>query len=101
MSIESNVELSGWGPERLRELFKEVETRLNKLRPIQGTGIRISEGSDGVQISIDNTPAVGSNILDGVGGGGGGGSDIDLYGACNGAPAVFHLKQSSAPTPVV
>lgn len=101
MSLDKKVDsLSGWGPPKLRELFKIVETRLNKLRPIPGTGIRISEETDGVQISADNGPQVGGNIFDG-GGGGGGGSNINLYGAYLGAPYQFHLKQSSAPTPVV
>lgn len=97
MSLDQKLELTGWGPKRLRELFKIVETRLSKLRPIEGTGIRISEETDGVQISVDNAPPVGSNILDGTGGGSGG-TTADLYGALNGAPAIYHLKQSSAPT---
>lgn len=98
MSLDSKVDdLSNWGPKKLRELFSKVEKRLNKLRPLPGTGIRLNETSDGVEINVDDTPQVGSNILDGAGGGSGG-TNVALYGAFNGAPAIFHLKQSSPPT---
>lgn len=96
MSLDQKTQLAGWGPPKLRELFGIVEKRLNKLRPLPGTGIRLNETSDGVEISLDDAPQIGSNILDGAGGAGG--TNAALYGAFNGAPAIFHLKQSSAPT---
>lgn len=96
MSLDSKVQLTGWGPKKLRELFGIVEKRLNKLRPLPGTGIRLNETSDGVEINIDDTPETGSNILDGAGGGGG--TTVAIYGAKDGAPAIFHLKQASPAT---
>lgn len=86
-----------FGPPRLRKVHQELAAGINRSWPKKGNGIAADEYPDGVQISIE-TPA-NPNQDDGGSGGGGSGTPVNLYGALNGAPAIFHLLQSSAPTP--
>lgn len=71
------------------------------IRPVAGMGIVVDENKNGSQISqaepktSDGSGGTGSN-----GGGGSSGTPVNLYGVLNGAPATYHLLQSSAPTPV-
>lgn len=90
-----------WGPKRLRGILESIEAAINRRTPIKGIGIEATENPDGVQISASSEGGeIDDSDTDKGGGGGSGGTNVDLYGAQNGAPAVFHLKQSSAPTPI-
>lgn len=93
------IEIKEWGPVPLRKIVNQIVEGINLRTPIAGCGIAATEEPDGVQISLENNPApVGGSA--GTAGGSGGGTRVDIYGAKDGAPYVFHLLQSSAPTPV-
>lgn len=89
--------LTKWGPPMERKIQSEIEDRVNRITPRAGPGLKITENPDGSVISLETKP---SDAASAPGGGGGSGANIDLYGALNGAPALFHLVQSSAPTPL-
>lgn len=86
-----------FGPPKLRKVHDELVSRINQITPIQGLGTRVDQREDGRQISADH-PGV-PNADDTGSGGGGSGTPVNLYGALNGAPATYHLLQSSPPTP--
>lgn len=89
---------SSWGPPRLRAIFKSIEDAINLRTPLPSESSDVNEKPDGMEII---QKAWGTPGSDGdVAGGGGGGTASNLYGALNGAPATFHLLQSSAPTPL-
>lgn len=77
-----------WGPGKLRDILNAISKGVNRRTPIAGVGIDISEEKDGVQISISSPP-----------GGRSAGQPEDIYGAFNGAPAVFNINVNSV-TPV-
>jgi hypothetical protein len=89
-----------WGPKPLRTIIRWLIKGINDRTITAGLGIKIDEtDGGGAQISVD--PHIKPDDPTAIGGGGGGGgTPIDVYGAFNGAPAVFHLKQTSAPTPL-
>lgn len=90
-----------YGPSRLREVHGQLVQEINKRTPIEGIGIRITEHENGFQISTETKPGPEKSGTEGTQGGGGtDGTSIDIYGAFNGDPAIFHLLQSSAPTPL-
>jgi hypothetical protein len=86
--------ISLWGPKRLRAIFTEIEDAINTRAPLEGCGIRLSQQPDGREISADIAKGGDDSSV----AAGGGGSPVDIYGAFNGAPAVFHLKQTAPPT---
>lgn len=83
-----------WGPVKFREVINWLVEEINARSPIPGCGINISEDATGREISTKPEVAGGNP----VGGGTSSGTPVDLYGALNGAPAVFHLLQDSPPT---
>jgi hypothetical protein len=87
-----------WGPKKLREIFKSIETAINKRAPIPGLGIDADEQPDGVQIHAKSEVGASGEAQVDSSGGGASGTTVDLFGALNGQPAVFHLLQSSPPT---
>lgn len=90
----SAFEIEEWGPPKLREIHKQIETRINENCPVEGLGIRISQDPTGRRIeAAAATPQGGDQNVSS-----GGGTSVDLAGMLNGAPAIFHLLQSSAPT---
>lgn len=95
---EGKFKIPGKGPgKKLARIFQYIEDALNAVYPQEGIGIEISRETNGSFVSTKTSPAVGA----GAGGdthGGGKGTPINVYGAYNGAPAVFHLLQSSAPS---
>lgn len=88
-----------FGPNKIRENNAAVESGINRSTPKEGFGITLSQEENGLYISIseDVAAAIG---LSGDQSGGASGTPIALYGVYNGAPALFHLLQSSAPTPL-
>lgn len=100
MAIDQ-IKIKPWGPPVLREIIGELQDAINERTPLPGMGIKFDEREDGVQISttLAQPPAVVKDPQ-GSGGGGSSGANVDLYGALNGAPAIFHLVQTSAPTPI-
>jgi hypothetical protein len=84
-----------WGPKKLREIFKSIVDAINARTPIEGLGVNVEEHPEGLQIHAEIGAA---GAADGGTPGGSGGGPVDLYGALSGAPAVFHLLQSSPPT---
>lgn len=96
------VKLLRWGPKKLREIVVAIEGALNARTPHEGLGISLDESS-GKGFQISTKLAGGAAIQDSKDGlalGGSGGTNVNVYGALNGAPAVYHLLQSSPPTPV-
>lgn len=91
----------GWGPRKLRENFKATEDAINLRTPIGGIGVDTDQRPDGIMVAASLGASGGLQAAPSRGGGGGsGGTPVDVYGAYNGAPALFHLLQSSAPTPL-
>lgn len=86
-----------FGPPKLRKVHEELVEQINRNRPLPGLATKTEQMDDGIRIHGDH-PAT-PNADDGGSGGGGSGTPVNLYGALNGAPAIFHLLQSSAPTP--
>lgn len=93
------LELDKFGGKRFKENWTKIETEINQNAPVNGLGIVCDVTSGGTQISTEEAVASagGSSSSSGVTGGG---ATVDLYGAFNGQPALFHLKQTSAPTPL-
>lgn len=90
-----------WGPKRLRKIWESIEGEINRNRPTSGLGTDVDVTNGGSQISISSLkPPGGTDKENAQGGGTGGGSSVNLYGAFNGAPALFHLSQTSPPTPL-
>lgn len=87
-----------FGPPKLQRIHDEIVAQINRIKPIKGIGIIIDQRDDGSQISADH-PAT-PNSDDPGSGAGGSGAAVSVYGAVNGAPGVFHLLQSHAPTPL-
>lgn len=94
------IKLTRWGPAKLRKILEEIEDRLNENRPIQGLGIQTKQEDDGVYISTAAAQKAQDEEKTGATGGTTSGTVADIYGALNGQPALFHLFQSSPPTPV-
>lgn len=95
MSTETKLKIPKWGPKKLRAIFEKIEAAVNATTPKAGFGIEITEEENGIYISLTDEAATSAGL---TGEGGGGGASVDLYGARNGAAAVFHLLQSGAPT---
>lgn len=88
-----------WGPRKLRENLKATEDAINERTPIGGIGVDTDQRPDGIMVAASLGASGGLQAAPSRGGGGPGGTSVDVYGAFNGAPATFHLLQSSPPTP--
>lgn len=89
-------ELDKFGPKKWRKILGQYEAAINIIAPIEGDGMQLDFNNDGVLYSTEAAcSGDGSNS-----GGGTAGTPVDVYGAHNGAPAVFHLLQSSSPSAV-
>lgn len=89
-------QIQKWGP--YRGVLGAIEKRINEITPIAGLGISVDESPGGSQIS-----ATSGNVSSGGANSGPRSSasgSVDLYGAHNGAPALFHLKEAAPPTPL-
>lgn len=83
----------------LRKLIATIIGAINARTPKAGFGISIEDKPDGEEISVNVSEL--SDALSGSSGGAiGSGTPVDIYGAFNGAPATYHLLESSAPTPI-
>lgn len=87
-------------PPFLRKLVKSIVDGINERAPIEGFGIEISEEPDGRRVEIRQPKAVDDATSGSGNPSGSSGTTVSVYGAFNGAPATFHLLQSSAPTPI-
>lgn len=83
-----------WGPKKLREILESIQNAINDRAPKAGLGIDVDAQPDGAQISSQGAQLGGGTGDSAVGGG----TSQDVYGAFNGAPAVFHLLRTRAPT---
>lgn len=93
------LKIKPWGPKRLQAITEELVDAINKRTPLPSETINIDERPDGAQILIKDEE--GDNTEDStVDPGGASGEPVDIYGAFNGDPAIFHLLQSSPPTPL-
>lgn len=92
----TKFKLKKWGPKKLREIFEAIEIGINERTPLPSVTIDVSQKPDGREIIVKSKNSGADDA--GGSGGSGGGTSIALYGARNGAAAVFHLLQSSAPT---
>lgn len=92
--IFTNKVKTGWI--KLDGIFETFQNAINERTPKASIDIDIDEQPDGMEISLSESASPGGALGDTAGGGGG--ASINLYGARDGAPAVFHLLQSSAPT---
>lgn len=85
----------------MRKIIQDLIDAINARTPREGIGISIKEYPDGAVIAQSGGALTGT-----VGGAakkkgaGTSGTPVDFYGAFNGAPAIFHLLQSSDPTPL-
>lgn len=93
---KSPFKIKPWGPRKLQKILEDIAREITERTPLPGCGVHVGEEPDGMPLSLE-TP---SHVNPDDSSGGGGGTSVNLYGALNGAPAVFHLLQSSAPTPV-
>lgn len=94
-----DFKIERWGPQKLQKIWESIENGINERTPVAGMGIEIDISDKGSQIST--SVAVDAARAENQGQGGGSvGTPVDLYGAYNGAPALFHLSQTSAPTPL-
>lgn len=103
-----------FGPPKLRKIHQTLVSWINAITPKEGLGIKLVRGTasgqasvskeglgaaSGIQIHADPGVSGEASIKKpSPSGGGSSGTPVDVYGAFNGAPAVFHLFQSSAPT---
>lgn len=95
------LKLLKFGGKKFKENWERIEAEVNQNKPVDGLGIICDATPNGTQVSTaDAKNAAAGGAGSSSSNGSGGGSNVDLYGAYNGAPAVFHLKQSSAPTPL-
>lgn len=91
--------LPGTGWVKLDQILQKIEDAVNERAPVPGLGIAIEQTSDGSQISWNITPTQGEKDQPiGTQGGGNSGPVVNIFGAVNGLPKVFHLFQSSPPT---
>lgn len=88
--------ITKWGPKKLQAIFQEAEDEINGITPLQGRGIIFEWRDDGVLIETVSAVAA-SQAGDGSSGTG---PNINVYGAFNGNPVLFHLLQSAPPTPL-
>lgn len=86
-------------PPFLRKLVKSIVDGINQRAPIEGFGIEISEEPDGRRVELRQPKAV-DDATGGSGNPSSSGTTVNVYGSLNGAPATYHLLQSSAPTPI-
>lgn len=93
------LELTKWGPPRLREIIGEIQNAINNRTPVAGLGLDCDECENGVQISLENVKGTPDDTKSGAGAPSGG-TTVNIVGALNGAPATYHLLQSSPPTPL-
>lgn len=92
-------EVTKWGPKKLREILEQIQNAINDRTPTAGIGIECDESENGIQINL--SAAQTGTPEDSKGGTGvSSGTAVDIYGALNGFPALYHLLQSSPPTPV-
>lgn len=94
-----SFKIDQWGPPRLRAIFKSIQDRINAITPLGSETTDVDEKPDGMQIiekAWGPAPVPEGDVAGG--GGGAGGTPVDLYGARDGAAAIFHLLQSSPPT---
>lgn len=84
-----------WGPKRLREIFEKIQNAINERTPLASETAEVNETPLGMQICFKTQ---GNASASDDGGAGGGGTNQDIYGSLNGAPAVFHLSRTRAPT---
>lgn len=94
---KAKFKIKPWGPKTLQKIHEDIAREINERTPLSGCGIKVGEEPDGMPLSLDEQ---GNPNQDDAGGAGGGGTPVNVYGALNGAPAVFHLLQSSPPTPL-
>lgn len=83
----------------LRKLVSTIIGAINARTPKEGFGISIEDKPDGEEISV-NVSELADALSASSGGAISSGTPVNVYGAFNGAPATFHLLQSSAPTPI-
>lgn len=93
--------LPNFGPPKLRKIHEAIAAKINQIIPLPGIGIDVDQKPDGLQISAraQVSPDKGKTGAT-IGGGSSSGTPVDIYGSLNGAPAVFHLLQTSAPAPI-
>lgn len=89
-----------WGPKKLRASFKKIVNRINQITPKEGIGIVCDETPAGTQISLFSEKHKGGTSSGPSFSGGSAGTNIDIYGAHAGAPAIFHLVQTASPDPI-
>lgn len=94
------LKIPRWGPKPVRKIWDLIEVAVNARTPKEGLGTKVKENKDGVQVSAEVGASAGLEASLEPEGAGSSGTPVDLYGAFNGAPAIFHLLQSSEPTPV-
>lgn len=83
----------GW--KKLKDILEEIQNAINERTPLASDTIDLDEKGNGLQICVkENT----SSSEEQEGSNGGSGTQVAIYGARDGAPAIFHLLQSSAPT---
>lgn len=87
---------TGW--KKLDDILERFQNALNERTPLASETIELDEQPDGLQICVKTVG--GSSSGDSDSGGSAAGNAGDLFGAYNGAPAVFHLNQSAPPTPL-
>lgn len=94
-----SIELTKWGPPKLREIIGEIEKAINESTPLPGLGIEVDVNPGGTQIHTKDAEQNQKSPAQQQASGGGSGTSVDLYGALNGAPADYHLVQTAPPTP--
>lgn len=87
---------TGW--KKLDNILERVQNAINERTPLASDTVDLDERDDGMQICVKDSSSLSSE--EAGGGTSGAGTSVALYGANNGAPALFHLLQSSAPTAI-
>lgn len=86
----------GW--KKLRDVLEEIQNAINERCPLASDTVDLDERSDGLVICVRDASSNSSSEEAGAGAAGSSGTPVAIYGARDGAPAIFHLLQSSAPT---